>query len=187
MNSTSCFRKELLPPARGFYEKELGKLGRPNRSGWSPCRCPFHNSKSGKSFAVHSDGAFTCRGCDIKGGDVLSFVQLRYNLSFKAACQQLGAWRAEDNKPSELIPHRLAPWLRMDFAIDGNQYHAEVPDEARTELQSARKFHAEAKDRLSELHQGDAEKFKGEEEVYWGILANSWELIQMELEVRDGK
>jgi hypothetical protein len=96
-------------------------------------------------------------------------------------------WR-EAVKPGKPIPHRLVPYLRMDFVIDGFPYHAELPDEPRTELQQARTFYAAAEDRLTELHGGETEKFEGEEEVQWGILASSWELIQMELmEVHDGK
>src|SRR5436190_23283248 len=41
------FRRDKLPPARSFYEFELGKLTRPNRKGWAQTRCPFHESKSG--------------------------------------------------------------------------------------------------------------------------------------------
>jgi CHC2-type zinc finger protein len=176
----SSFRQELLPPPLDFYEKEEVKPGRPNHKGWCPGRCPFHNSKRGKSFAVHIDGAFVCRGCGVRGHDVIAFLRLRYGLSFKQACQQLGAWR-EDGKPVKLRPGPPTRYLMMDFVIDGIQYHAELPDEPRTELRWLRGFYADAKDRLTEIRQGETEKFEGEEEVQWGIMASSWELIQLEL------
>jgi hypothetical protein len=69
----------------------------------------------------------------------------------------------------------------MDFVIDGVEHHAEIADEPKNELQQLRRLYAAAKDRLAELHDGDAEKFEGEVEVQWGILASSWELIQMEV------
>jgi hypothetical protein len=189
MNRTSYFRKENLPSAKTFFERELGRLSRPNRRGWTQARCPDpgHQSKSGRSFAVNIDtGGFFCFGCGKRGGGLIDFVMQRDHCSFKTACQELGVWREAD-KPGKPIPRILVPYLRMDFVINGVPYHAELPDEPRTELQQARTFFAAAEDRLTELLGGETEKFEGEEEVHWGILANSWELIQMELEVRDGK
>src|SRR6266849_2625801 len=90
----SAFHKDLLPPARTFYQHELGPLSRPDRKGWAKGRCPFHNSKSGKSFSPNvENGAFYCHGCGVKGGDVLAFVMLRDNVPFKTAAKTLGAWR----------------------------------------------------------------------------------------------
>src|SRR5439155_10460673 len=95
------FRRELLPPARSFYERELGKLSRPSR-GWARGRCPFHESKSGFSFSVNLDsGGFYCFGCNAKGGDVVDFVKLRDRVDFRRAAQFLGAWREEDFSEAE--------------------------------------------------------------------------------------
>jgi hypothetical protein len=175
------FRRELLPDSLSFYRNELGQVGRPNRAGWCACRCPFHNSKSGKSFAVHVDGAFVCRSCGVSGGDVIAFIRLRDGLSFRDACQRFGCWEENGKRVSKPRPGALVPFLRMDFVIDGVGHHAEVRDEPTTELQWLRRFYTDAKDRLAELHDGNGEKSDGEEEVQWGILASSWELIQMEL------
>jgi len=175
------FREELLPPARSFYEGELGKLSRPNSKGWAMANCPFHQSKSGKSLSVNvNSGGFHCFGCDSKGGSIISFVMLRDSCHFKAACKQLGAWDDSGKVPLRR-PGPLVHFLRMDFVVDGVEHHAEVRDEPKTELQWLRRFYADAKDRLAELHDGNGEKSDGEEEIQWGILANSWELIQMEL------
>jgi len=88
------FDRSLLPPSRTFYERELGKLGREDRNGWSRVRsgCPFHASESKTSFYVHRSGGFYCHGCNSKGGDVVAFMRQRYNLSFKQAAQELGCW-----------------------------------------------------------------------------------------------
>ena len=178
--TTRAFRRELLPAAIPFYERELGRLGRPNHAGWCPCRCPFHNSKSGRSFAVHVDGGFICRGCGVRGGDVISFLRLRDGLSFKEACQQLGCWDGswQPTKPS---PGPLVRYLVLDFVLDGVEYRAEVNNEPKSDLQAMRKVYADASDRLAEMRNGAAEKFEGEEEVQWGIMASSWELVQMEV------
>jgi hypothetical protein len=84
--------RSRTPSALRFYEQEIGKLSRPSR-GWAMGRCPFHKSKSGRSFSVNTDsGGFKCFGCAVRGGDVISFARLRYNLGFKEACQRLGCW-----------------------------------------------------------------------------------------------
>ena len=96
--SLSRFDPSALPPARSFYEKELGELRRPSR-GWAKPKagCPFHQSKSRTSFAVNMNhGGFRCLApeCD-QHGDMVTFVMLRENLDFKRAAQSLGAWRGE--------------------------------------------------------------------------------------------
>ena len=96
------FDKSALPPARSFYERELGRLTRPDRKGWVRGNCPFHKSKSGKSFAANLDSAgYYCFGCDARGGDVVAFFMKRYSLNFKGAAQRLGAWRGEGLSPAD--------------------------------------------------------------------------------------
>src|SRR5215469_13699184 len=60
--SESRFDRSLLPPALDFYRGELGEVNRPDRRGWAMVvgGCPFHPSKSRKSFFVHIDGGFYC-------------------------------------------------------------------------------------------------------------------------------
>jgi hypothetical protein len=179
---TGRFRKDLLPPTRDFYESELGKLTGPNGKGWALGNCPSHKSKSGKSFSVNVDsGAFHCWGCDARGSDIIDFIRLRDGLSFKEACRQLGCWD-EAGKPVKVRPGPLVHHLVIDFTIDGVEYQSDlVRDEPTTELQLDRWFHAAAADRLAQIRDRDAEKFEGEQEVQWGILATSWELIRMEV------
>jgi|SRR5215469_15597389 len=94
--SESRFDRSLLPPALDFYRGELGEVNRPDRRGWAMVvgGCPFHPSKSRKSFFVHIDGGFYCfsSDCRARGGNVLDFVRKRYNLDFKTAARRLGAW-----------------------------------------------------------------------------------------------
>ena len=106
MNPTSerarRFRRELLPPAKSFYQRELGELGRPNRAGWAKPKvgCPFHKSEKKESFGVRlTDGYWHCFACDV-GGSIVDFVMRRYGLSFKAATDDyLGAW--DDHAPNK--------------------------------------------------------------------------------------
>ena len=88
------FDKALLPPANSFYHSELGQLPRPDRHGWCRTNCPFHKSKSKKSFSVNvSHGGFYCFGCGAKGGDPVAFLMQRDKLTFRRACEALGAWK----------------------------------------------------------------------------------------------
>jgi CHC2-type zinc finger protein len=175
------FQKELLPPARAFYEHEIGKLSRPSRD-WAKGRCPFHPSKSGQSFAVNVvTGGFHCFGCDAKGGDVIAFERLRYRLDFKEACRRLGCWSEDGKAPRRVfLPSALVPFLILNYIIDGIQYRAEIRDEPRNDQQLLRRFHAEAKDRLHEIRNGEPEAIANEEEIQWAILATSWTLLAME-------
>ena len=100
----SHFDRSALPPPQSFYERELGEFRRPCR-GWAAPKsgCPFHQSESKTSFRVNLDsGGFNCFGCGAKGGDVLAFVRLRYNLSFEQAARQLGAWGGQASQSPEM-------------------------------------------------------------------------------------
>ncbi len=177
------FRRELLPPARLFYEQQFGQLRRPDRRGWAQCRCPFHESKTkSRSLQLNlATGGFFCFSCGAKGGDLIAFVMQRDQVGFKTACRMLNCWD-EDGQPVHVRPGPLVAYLAWDLRIDGVAHRLEILDEPRTELQRLRRLHAKAADRLAEIRNGDAESEAGEAEAQWGILAASWELIQMELD-----
>jgi hypothetical protein len=180
---STSFCRELLPSPRAFYEQELGELRRPSR-GWASPKsgCPFHSSRTKKSFTVNLEsGGFFCFSCGTKGGDVLAFLRQRYGYDFVTAAKVLGCWR-ENGRPCKPCPTVQKRYLVMEFTIDDVEYRAEILDEPTAELGQLRRFYADAADRLTEIRQGDAEQFEGEEQTQWGILATSWELIQMESE-----
>jgi CHC2 zinc finger len=142
------FQPELLPPARSFYEKELGKLTRPSR-GWARGNCPFHESKSRASFSVNLDsGGFYCFGCEAKGGDILDFVKLRDRVDFKRAAQLLGAWRDQDMSLAEKEEiHRVQQERERQQLEQAAQKESERQKlmEARDWLHTTVKLYAEAK------------------------------------------
>ncbi|MGE5734552.1 MAG: CHC2 zinc finger domain-containing protein [Acidobacteriota bacterium] len=110
--------RSLLPPARSFYERELGEL-RPSSRGWARpvTGCPFHPSKSKQSFAVNLDtGGFNCFGCGMKGADVLAFLMLRDNIDFKSAARRLGAWRQKSLTKQERTEISAERWRRQEDA-----------------------------------------------------------------------
>ena len=135
MGSTR-FDRELLPPAQTFYERELGKLSRPDRKGWSKARCPFHKSKSHTSLSVNVEvGMFFCHGCGAKGPDVLAFVRLRDHCDFETAAKKLGAWR--DMSPAERQ------------ALDARRQRQEQERERQKQLEGERRRERlEARDQL---------------------------------------
>lgn len=60
-----------------------------NRHGFS--NCPLHGNDDTPSFKIYPDDrGFYCFGCS-KGGDVIKFVQLLFQLNFKAAVAKLNA------------------------------------------------------------------------------------------------
>jgi hypothetical protein len=173
--------RSALPPERAFYEREVGPFKtRADRKGWIVGNCPFHKSKSGRSFSVKlENGAFYCFGCGVHGGDLVAFVRLRDKCSFKEACERLGCW-SEEGSPAPRLPKTLAPFLVLEFTIAGRRYRLELPDSPKTEEQALRRYRADATERLHALHAGAPETFGGEWDSQWLILANAWELIEGE-------
>jgi len=50
--------------------------------------CPFHQEKHPSFYLYPDTNSFYCFGC-LSGGDVIKFVELAYNLSFKEAVEYL--------------------------------------------------------------------------------------------------
>jgi hypothetical protein len=175
------FRKELLPHAGTFYNKELGQLSRPDRKGWRKGRCPFHKSKTGKSFSVHIDGGFYCHGCGVKG-DLISFVKQRYGLSFSESLKYLGI--EQDHPDSAHHATRARPKPKSAACLLAE---AVVKEHQPTETQVLRTMYGEAKDRLTELGRGTPEAYPDEAEHCWSVMAvalddlrlSGWEGIEL--------
>jgi len=61
---------------------------------------PFHNDRNTGSFYFDVEtGAYTCFSCGKKGGDIISFTQSKYDLSFKEALSKLRACFQIQNSP----------------------------------------------------------------------------------------
>ena len=174
----SFFRRESLPQPRNFYEREIGRLTKPNYKAWSLGNCPFHKSKSRRSFGVNLDsGAFCCFGCGRKG-DLVSFVMQRDGVDFKTAAQSLGAWS----------DGTLTREGRMQIAEAERQRQAKEQATAndrqrrlrlRDEILVVAAIYREANDRLAELGQGAAPAYEGEAEHCWAVLALAHEDLRL--------
>ncbi len=79
-----------------FYRVEVPSMPRPrSNAGWTDGGlCPFHDDKHRGNFRVNLDsGAFRCFSCGAKGGDIISFAQLRHEAGFGQALRMLQeAW-----------------------------------------------------------------------------------------------
>ena len=82
--------KAHIPPLE-FYRIELPGMAPPKRNDWHDGGfCPFHADHHAGSFHVNlQNGAFHCFSCHAKGGDIISFIQLRDFLTFAEAVQRL--------------------------------------------------------------------------------------------------
>jgi len=168
------FRRGLLPPAKTFFEHEIGRLTRPTAKGWALGRCPFHPSKSGKSLSVNiRTGAWCCFGCGAKG-DLISFVRKRYSLSFRDAAIYLKAIDT-DTTPAHVETLKAAD-LERQREREAEQEKLEKERgrrlQARMWLHAVEKLSRRTSDHLSKLRrQEDPEKPSAEAETAWELLA----------------
>lgn len=83
--------KESISP-HDFYlrEQNIAHFGH-RSSGWAVAgTCPFHQDSRPGSFKVNLEsGAFKCWSCGIGGGDIISYLQQRDDLTFIETLKQL--------------------------------------------------------------------------------------------------
>lgn len=87
--------KERINPA-DFYSYEGQEVATRGKDSWKLAGlCPFHADRHVGSFYIHSDnGAFCCFSCNAKGGDIITFTQKKYEMTFKEAIKKLQSdWR----------------------------------------------------------------------------------------------
>jgi hypothetical protein len=173
--SSSNFDRVLVPDIRSFLDRELGPL-RPAGRGRLACRCPFHNSKSGRSFTVDPErGLWYCFGCQC-GGDLIKFVMRRDGCSFKAACQTLGCWRGNATSEERTAIVRRSQELAWNRARAAEQQEAErrARLRARDELHCTARIYYELNSLLDEL--GPTPKA----EPVWGALTSTLDCLRLE-------
>jgi DNA primase len=79
--------KSTLSP-RDFYAAEQLRMPVTKKdSGWvDGGLCPFHEDRHRGNFRVNLDsGGFVCFSCGARGGDIIDYVRLRFQLNFTAA------------------------------------------------------------------------------------------------------
>jgi hypothetical protein len=171
-NARATFRRELLPPAKTFYQRELGTLGRPSR-GWAPALCCFHKDHRPSLSINLTTGGYFCFSCGAKGGDVIAFVRLRYSLDFPGALRYLNinSTTEYDRRAFRALQRERARREAEQAAKDEEEHRQRI--EARDWLHLLERCYELANERLCELREGAPEKFAGESECCWGILADA--------------
>lgn len=150
--TTLHFEKSLLPPARVFYEQEIGRVRRPDRKGWARVSCPFHQPDRHPSLSVNlNSGGFFCFSCGVRGGDILDFLRQRYGISFKAAAQQLGAWinlnpSAHERREFAKAKHQIQDKRAVSQALAEAEHQLRM--KYRDMVHSMQQVSAEMQDRL---------------------------------------
>ena len=168
------FRRELLPTPATVYLKEVGKLSRPSNRCYSQALCPFHRDHHPSLRINLQSGAFVCFACGAKGGNVIDFMMLRYGLDFKAAVKQLGAW---ENKPlsnaeRETFERKRRERQRIQaMEIGCRLEEKKLRTEVRKRLHLLERLEFASRKRLQALQRGQPEKFPGETEIWWAVLA----------------
>lgn len=87
--------KERINPI-DFYDYEGQPVATRGKGSWkSAGLCPFHADRNAGTFHIHEQqGAFHCFSCGAKGGDIIAFVQRKYEMSFREAVEKLALdWR----------------------------------------------------------------------------------------------
>jgi DNA primase len=80
----------ILPYDFYMMEQQIARFGTRSKGWVEAGLCPFHNDGSAGSFFVNlENGAFKCFSCEAKGGDIISFVMQKYDLSFREALELL--------------------------------------------------------------------------------------------------
>jgi hypothetical protein len=173
MKVRSHVDRSRIESPRTFFPRELApaRLSRPNSKHWSSTICPFHKSKSGRSFAVNLDsGAFHCFGCDAHGASLIDFVMLRDHCDFKHAAQVLGIWRENVSELERAqIEHEEAERRRKR-------------EEDAAAAQQARRARLDVRDEVHELaallRVAEEKLDRDPQERWWSVVAVLFEQLR---------
>jgi hypothetical protein len=81
--------RDRLPDPGLYYPRQLGKLTRPNGSGYAQAKCCFHeDGEPSLSVQLTGKGAFKCFACGANG-DLVSFHMRKIGADFKHAVLDL--------------------------------------------------------------------------------------------------
>jgi len=84
--------KSHLPDPKSYYAKQFSGLNIHRNKPWTQVKCCFHDEQKPSLGINLISGGFNCFACGAKGGDIISFHQKRYKLSFKETIKILGVW-----------------------------------------------------------------------------------------------
>ena len=76
-----------LPSPVDYYSRTFPDLS--TSQDWAKVICPFHDDHHPSLSINLREGFFKCHSCDAKGGGVVKFHMMKYNLPFKETIKQL--------------------------------------------------------------------------------------------------
>ena len=136
-------------------------------------RCPWHQSKSGRSFVCYPEQqTWRCWGCAV-GGDVFDFMERFAGISFTEAVKLIARSAGIETNPT------IAPEANEQISAATEVIHIDkriseiLTDEFRRasrELDRATRLRARASFRLAELLTGGASRFSNETEWCWTAI-----------------
>jgi CHC2 zinc finger len=142
--------------------------------------CPWHQSRSRRSFVVYPQKqTWRCWGCAV-GGDVFSFFMRFAGISFPAAVKLVAniAGGTVDGNTSKGVSEQLS--TRTELGQVEKQV-AKILDaefmQAARELDRANRIQVRAGLRLAELLKGSIGRFAGETEFCWSALQHARALL----------
>lgn len=84
------FNCNLLPSPKSYYQLQFPGLAL--GAAWVTVSCCFHPDNKPSLSINTEEGNFKCHSCGAKGGDIVTFHMLRYQMKFIEAAKSLGAW-----------------------------------------------------------------------------------------------
>jgi hypothetical protein len=147
--------------------------------------CPWHESKSGRSFVVYPDQqTWRCWGCAI-GGDVFSFFERFASMSFPAAVRLVAKSvgievdvSADESTDDQVRALTELQQVETSIAAILNAEFGRVADS----LDRRNRMEARASNRLAELSMGAPSRFVHEREWCWCALECAYAALRLDAE-----
>lgn len=126
------FNRDLLSNPQAYYSQFFALKGNKAKH---LVLCCFHHDKEPSLSLDLTTGRFNCFGCGASGGDIVDFHQLKYDLNFKEAAKDLGAWVDTSTDTPEQLAARKA---KIEQA--NKEYKARQAQAAKAEKEHAQAF-----------------------------------------------
>lgn len=139
-----------------------------------PGPCPWHDSKSKRSFIVSPEyQTWKCWGCNI-GGDVFAFVRKYFNVTFPDAVAYLARRAGIDL--SKAPSREMVKQVELRVAAEENRARLKEMELAEVrriggELADARRLYRAASTRLAWIEGGAPERFDDERDACFAAIA----------------
>ena len=171
------FNRSALPPASIFYRNNIQNFRA--RGHKATGLCPFHEDHSPSLSLDLERQLFYCHACGV-GGDILRFVMLRDAVDFVTAARSLNAWDESTSTSKPQMARKHAAYK----ATAARKFEAQAKQQARIRvrdwLHRLERLYRQSNDRLAQLLRGTVTPaYLDEEEVLWGILADSLDLVRI--------